>query len=100
MGRKVGDWGGGPGTWRLNGQKGWQGVAGAAEGCKRLGSEARVGAGQARGPDGGDLQVTDSQTNARCSTKNNQICNFCAKSDSIFSWIPGRAGELYQVPEI
>ena len=37
--------------------------------------------------------------NARCSTKNNQICNFCAKSDSIFSWIPGQSGELYQVPE-
>ena len=74
--------------------------AGAAEGCRRPGSEASVGAGQARGPDRGDLQVMDSQTNARCSTKNNQICNFCAKSDSIFSWIPGRAGELYQVPEI
>lgn len=29
MGRKVGDWGGGPGTWRLNGQNGcreWQRV--------------------------------------------------------------------------
>lgn len=54
MGRKVGDWGGGPGTWRLNGQNGCQGVAAGAEGCRRLGSKAGAGAGQARGPDGGD----------------------------------------------
>lgn len=37
------------------------------------------------------LQVMGSQTRARSFTKNNQICNFCAKSDSIFSWIPGQA---------
>lgn len=28
---------------------------------------------------------------ARCYTKNNQICNFCAKLDSIFIWTPRQA---------
>ena len=71
----------------------------ATKGWKRMDSEARVG--PDRPGEGtvllqqdlsmGVLQVAGSQMNARCSTKNNQICHFRAKSDSIFSWIPGRA---------
>lgn len=67
---------------------------------RQRGTRREAGAGPAGGRDGEFLQVTGSQTKARCPTKNNQICNFCAKSDSIFSWLPGRAGELYQAAEV
>ena len=63
----------GPAGW-TQARRGSPGTQGSSE-RQGAGWRGHGGPGWDRGGDGGALQVMGSQTNARCPTKNNQICN-------------------------